>query len=71
MTGSAAAVSEIHRDRFFRGLTPRAAGEPRPRPGGPELSIVRGIIEAHGGLVSVRNLDHGCRFDVRIPLAIG
>jgi signal transduction histidine kinase len=34
------------------------------------LSIVRGIIEAHGGLVSVRNLDHGCRFDVRVPLAV-
>jgi signal transduction histidine kinase len=32
---------------------------------------VRGIIEAHGGLVSVRNLDHGCRFDVRMPLATG
>jgi signal transduction histidine kinase len=35
------------------------------------LSIVRGIVEAHGGLVSVRNVDHGCRFDVRMPLATG
>jgi signal transduction histidine kinase len=35
------------------------------------LAIVRGIVEAHGGLVSVRNMDGGCRFDVRMPLAVG
>ncbi len=35
--------------------------------GGLGLAIVRGLVEAHGGQVTVRNLDRGCRFEVRLP----
>ncbi len=31
------------------------------------LAIVRGIVEAHQGQVSVVNTRHGCRFEVRLP----
>ncbi|ARC56181.1 Sensor histidine kinase YycG [Frondihabitans sp. 762G35] len=31
------------------------------------LAIVQGIVEAHRGHVSVRNVDGGCRFDVALP----
>jgi hypothetical protein len=33
------------------------------------LSISRGIVEQHGGAISVENLASGCRFTVRLPLA--
>jgi signal transduction histidine kinase len=33
------------------------------------LAIVQGLVEAHGGSVSVRNVDQGCRFEVRLPAA--
>jgi len=35
--------------------------------GGLGLAIVRGLVEAHGGHVGVRNTHNGCRFEVRIP----
>jgi signal transduction histidine kinase len=28
---------------------------------------VQGIVEAHDGEISVRNIPGGCRFDVRLP----
>ena len=31
------------------------------------LAIVQGIVEAHAGDISVRNIPGGCRFDVRLP----
>jgi signal transduction histidine kinase len=31
------------------------------------LAIVRGIVEAHQGRVSVVNIREGCRFEVRLP----
>jgi signal transduction histidine kinase len=31
------------------------------------LAIVQGIVEAHSGGISVRNVPGGCRFDVRLP----
>jgi signal transduction histidine kinase len=31
------------------------------------LAIVRGIVEAHQGQVSVVNTREGCRFEVRLP----
>ncbi len=31
------------------------------------LAIVQGIVEAHSGEVSVRNIPGGCRFDVSLP----
>lgn len=32
------------------------------------LAIARGLVEAHGGQISVRNRSPGCRFEVRLPL---
>lgn len=44
-----------------------SAGEPTSS-GGLGLAIVRGLVEAHGGRVQVRNTTGGCRFEVRLPL---
>jgi signal transduction histidine kinase len=35
--------------------------------GGLGLAIVRGLVEAHRGAVSVHNVTGGCRFEVRLP----
>jgi signal transduction histidine kinase len=35
------------------------------------LAIVRGIVEAHRGSVTVANTDGGCEFVVRLPLSTG
>lgn len=51
-------------DVAFRGTnarTPGAAG------GGLGLAIARGLVEAHGGGISVENAGPGCRVMVRIP----
>jgi signal transduction histidine kinase len=53
-------------DVAFRGSkarTPDACGSG----GGLGLAIVRGLVEAHGGAVGVRNVIDGCRFEVRLP----
>jgi len=63
-------------DLGFRGegesaRTPEAADQgfgPRVR-GGLGLTIVRGIVEAHGGGVTVENRPGGCRFVVALPAA--
>jgi signal transduction histidine kinase len=34
------------------------------------LAIAHGIVEAHAGQISVENTGTGCRFEVRLPLAI-
>ena len=45
------------------------ARTPEPQAGaGLGLAIVRGIVEAHAGEVDVHNVDHGCRFEVRLPI---
>ncbi|MEU6128246.1 HAMP domain-containing sensor histidine kinase [Saccharopolyspora sp. NPDC047091] len=41
------------------------------RGGGLGLSIAQGVVRAHGGNVSVRNVPGGCRFEVRLPLRAG
>ncbi|MDQ2848260.1 MAG: HAMP domain-containing histidine kinase [Actinomycetota bacterium] len=33
------------------------------------LAIAKGLVEAHGGQISVQNHGAGCRFEVRLPLA--
>jgi len=33
------------------------------------LAIARGVVEAHGGRIDVRNVTGGCRFEVHIPVA--
>lgn len=34
------------------------------------LAIVRGIVEAHAGEITVENTDHGCRFEVSLPALV-
>ena len=70
----AAASPTTDLDRVFdvafrgeRARTPGAAGSGGG--GGLGLAIVRGLVEAHGGHVDVRNTDRGCRFEVRLPAA--
>ncbi len=56
-------------DVGFRGETART-----PMAGGGAglgLSIARGIIEAHHGRMTVRNVGDGCQFVIRLPLAAG
>jgi signal transduction histidine kinase len=52
-------------DVAFRGERARTPGAG----GGLGLAIVRGLVEAHGGRVGVRNTGGGCRFEVRLPVA--
>jgi signal transduction histidine kinase len=59
-------------DLGFRGEAARTPGggdhpqQPRVR-SGIGLAIVRGIVEAHGGEVTVHNHRDGCRFVVALP----
>jgi len=52
-------------DVAFRGEAARTPGIGSG--GGLGLAIVRGLVEAHRGQVSVSNVDKGCRFLVRLP----
>jgi signal transduction histidine kinase len=51
-------------DVAFRGTTSRTPAEGG---GGLGLAIVRGLVEAHRGTVSVVNTSAGCRFEIRLP----
>lgn len=56
-------------DVAFRGQSARTPG---PQSGaGLGLSIARGIVDAHSGQIAVRNIDGGCQFVIRLPLAHG
>ena len=50
-------------DVAFRGSAARSPGAG----GGLGLAIVRGLMEAQGGSVGVRNVDGGCCFEIRLP----
>ncbi|MFJ6574090.1 sensor histidine kinase [Streptomyces sp. NPDC091292] len=52
-------------DTGWRGTSARTP----PAGAGLGLAIVRGIVEAHRGRASVRNVVGGCRFEVLLPLA--
>jgi signal transduction histidine kinase len=52
-------------DVAFRGAPARTPE--KETGGGLGLAIVRGLVEAHKGQVSVRNVDGGCRFEVHLP----
>jgi signal transduction histidine kinase len=57
---------------FQVGFRGSAARTPAADEGaGLGLAIARGIVEAHGGSVDVRNVDGGCRFTVRLPIRPG
>ncbi|MBA8793959.1 signal transduction histidine kinase [Friedmanniella endophytica] len=53
----------------FRGTSSRSPQAGADGGAGLGLAIVRGLVEAQQGDVSVRNVDQGCRFEVRLPLA--
>ncbi|HSZ40658.1 MAG TPA: HAMP domain-containing sensor histidine kinase [Trebonia sp.] len=53
-------------DPSWRGTAARTPGADSGA--GLGLAIVRGIVEAHQGQVSVVNAGHGCRFEMRLPL---
>lgn len=64
---------EIRRvfDVAFRGTaarTPERGG--LASGGGLGLAIAKGLVEAHRGRIGVRNDGPGCRFEVRLPLAM-
>jgi signal transduction histidine kinase len=70
ITDACGGIPDGDLDRVFevawRGTPART---PEPQAGaGLGLAIVRGIVEAHAGEVDVRNVDHGCRFEVRLPI---
>ncbi|MCC3771232.1 HAMP domain-containing sensor histidine kinase [Streptomyces sp. UNOC14_S4] len=52
-------------DTGWRGTEARTP----PAGAGLGLAIVRGIVEAHAGRATVRNIPGGCRFDVILPAA--
>jgi len=57
-------------DVAFRGAaarSPRAAMATETG-AGLGLAIARGLVQAHGGDINVRNHGHGCRFEVRLPV---
>jgi signal transduction histidine kinase len=56
-------------DLAWRGVHASAAGADSG--GGLGLAIVRSIVEAHQGKVSVINTEDGCRFEVRLPALAG
>ena len=58
-------------DVAFRGESARTPGSAAETGAGLGLAIARGLVEAHGGEISVRNDGPGCRFVIRLPLARG
>lgn len=56
-------------DTAFRGGDAARTTTPQLR-AGLGLAIARGIVEAHRGVISVANHGPGCRFEVRLPLAV-
>lgn len=70
VTDACGGLPKTDLDRVFevawRGTQART---PDPQAGaGLGLAIVRGIVEAHAGEVDVHNVEHGCRFEVRLPI---
>lgn len=68
VTDSCGGLTTDELERLFdparrgNGRTPSA-----DRGAGLGLAIVRGIVEAHGGTVDVRNVGTGCRFELVLP----
>jgi signal transduction histidine kinase len=55
----------------FRGTHARTPDRSGGTGGGLGLAIAKGLVEAHRGRIGVRNHGPGCRFEVRLPLAVG
>ena len=58
-------------DVAYRGSNDRVPREDSSLPSGSGLglAIAAGLVRAHRGTLSARNLAHGARFEVRLPLA--
>ncbi|WP_236796551.1 sensor histidine kinase KdpD [Amycolatopsis sp. GM8] len=54
----------------FRGTQARTPDRSGSTGGGLGLAIAKGLVEAHQGRIGVRNHGDGCRFEVRLPLAV-
>jgi signal transduction histidine kinase len=62
-------ISEANLSRVFDAgwrATPSRSGDDGGA--GLGLAIARGIVESHGGEISVRNVAGGCRFEVTLPV---
>jgi signal transduction histidine kinase len=73
VTDSCGGLTEHDLERVFDvGWRGTAARTPEPLAGaGLGLTIVRGIVEAHAGEVTVHNVMGGCRFEVLLPVPAG
>ncbi|MGA9100977.1 sensor histidine kinase [Aeromicrobium sp.] len=59
-------------DPAFRGTSARETErEGDPTGAGMGLTIAHGLVDAQHGSIGVRNLDDGCRFEVRLPAVSG
>jgi signal transduction histidine kinase len=59
-------------DPAFRGTSAREAEQDGdPTGAGMGLTIAHGLVDAQHGSIGVRNLDDGCRFEVRLPAVSG
>jgi signal transduction histidine kinase len=54
----------------FRGTQARTPDRSGTTGGGLGLAIAKGLVEAHSGRIQVHNHGPGCRFEVRLPLAM-
>ncbi|MFQ6272888.1 sensor histidine kinase [Kutzneria viridogrisea] len=59
-------------DVAFRGSSARtpSTGSEQPAGAGLGLAIARGLVEAHQGEIAAHNHGPGCRFEVRLPIAV-
>jgi len=60
-------------DVAFRGVparSPRAGVGVNESGAGLGVAIARGLVQAHGGQISVSNHGDGCRFEVRPPVSV-
>lgn len=69
VSDSCGGIEPVDLPRVFEpGWRHTQARSPGPGEGaGLGLAVVRGVAEAHGGAVAVRNEGAGCRFDVVLP----
>jgi signal transduction histidine kinase len=63
-------IPERHLSRLFEvGYQGDEARSDHPG-GGLGLAIARGLVELHGGTITVRNHGRGCRFTLQLPLSL-
>ena len=69
VTDSCGGIPDRELGRLFEaGYRGEAARSPGPATGaGLGLAIARGLVHAHDGAISVRNVDGGCHFELRLP----